>query len=217
MVPLTDVVAGLIKTQGFHSRMVEFSLQQHWGAIVGAPIAGHTFPEAIRHRKLFLLAENSVWLQQLLFLKAELLTKIASAMGDGILTDIVLRVGIIPHAIPPCDQQPDESERSIIGPDLSACIEESVRGIPQEGLLERLRALFIRSATNCAVTSSRVPSEKELYRFPQTTPRVLFGSLASADKYPVSSVGTLLWTQGHQRDIPAEPIPRPSRDFPEHR
>ena len=65
MVPLTNIVDGLIKTQGFHGRMVEFSLQQHWGAIVGPHIAAHTFPESIRHRKLFLVAENSVWLQQL--------------------------------------------------------------------------------------------------------------------------------------------------------
>ena len=159
LIPLTVVVAGLIKTQGFHSRMVEFSLQQQWGGIVGPHIAGHTFPEAIRHRKLFLLAENSVWLQQLLFLKAELLSKIAGAMGDDILTDIVLRVGVIPGPIADMDQQTQVPERSL-GHELSACIEESIRGIPHESLLNGLRALFVKSAISHAVTSSRVPSEK---------------------------------------------------------
>jgi hypothetical protein len=159
MVPLTDVVAGLIKTQGFHGRMVEFSLQQQWGEIVGPHIAGHTYPESIRHRKLFLLAENSVWLQQLLFLKAELLSKIADAMGDDVLTDIVLRVGVIPDPISDIDRQTELPEHPI-GHELSACIEESIRGIPHEILLERLRALFTKSAISYTVTSSRVPSEK---------------------------------------------------------
>ena len=202
LTPLTDVVSGLIKTQGFHSRMVEFSLQQHWATIVGQHIAAHTFPEGIRHRKLFLLAENSVWLQQLLFLKGELLMKIASAMGDGILIDIVLRVGIIPVALFPAEQQPHEPEHSSIGPDVSAYIEESVRGIPQGSLTERLRMLFVRSATSYAVTSSPVPSEKAVYRSPQTVPPPPFGSLASADRCPAGSVGTLLWTQDPQQGTP---------------
>ena len=96
LTPLPDLIAGMIKTHGFQSRMVEFTLQQQWGAIVGPHIAGHTYPESIRHRKLFLLAETSVWLQQLLFLKSEILAKITEVMGEDALTDIVLRVGIVP-------------------------------------------------------------------------------------------------------------------------
>jgi hypothetical protein len=152
-----------MKAQGFHSRMVEFSLQQQWGTIVGPHIAGHTFPEAIRHQKLFLLAENSVWLQQLLFLKAELLAKIGCAMGEDLVTDIILRVGMIPavHAasLDDVDRQLQATDHSTIGRDLAASIEESIRGIPNKSLLERLRALFVKSAIARNVTSD-VRSEK---------------------------------------------------------
>jgi hypothetical protein len=159
MVPLTDVVTGLIRTQGFQSRMVEYSLQQQWSEIVGPHIGGHTYPETIRHRKLFLLAENSVWLQQLLFLKSELLSKIAGAIGEDVLTDIVLRVGTCPAALSASvdADQPAEATTSIIFDGaLSDAIEESLRGIPHEALSGPLRALFAKSATPRDSATARV-------------------------------------------------------------
>jgi len=163
LTPLTDVVAGLIKTQGFQSRMVEYSLQQQWSAIVGPHIGGHTYPETIRHRKLFLLAENSVWLQQLLFLKSELLSKIAGAIGEDVLTDIVLRVGACPHACSApldADQPAEDRAAMTLNGAISDAIEESLRGIPHEALWEPFRALFTKSATVRKVTTGRVHSEK---------------------------------------------------------
>ena len=162
LIPLPDLIAGMIKTQGLQGRMVEYSLQQQWCAIVGPHIAGHTYPEAIRHHKLFLLAENSVWLQQLLFLKSELLAKITEAMGQDVLTDIVLRVGLIPAAVSPpldSDREANPTDRSSIPCGLSASIEESVQGIHDQTLMDKLRALFLKSAA-AQVSSSRVSSEK---------------------------------------------------------
>ena len=162
LIPLPDLIAGAMKTHGFQSRMVEFSLQQQWGAIVGPHIAGHTYPESIRHRKLFLLAETSVWLQQLLFLKSEILAKITEVMGEDVLTDIVLRVGVVPvrvtHPIE-IDAEDTGADPSGIPRDFSASIEESLGGIQNDILLERLRALFLKAAA-ANVSSSRVASEK---------------------------------------------------------
>src|SRR5438132_9848200 len=158
---LPDLIAGMMKTHGFQSRMVEFSLQQQWGAIVGRHIAGHTYPESIRHRKLFLLAETSVWLQQLLFLKSEILAKITGVVGEDVLTDIVLRVGVVPVRIPqPIEIDGEASADPSSAPrDFSASIEESLGGIQNKILLERLRALFHKAAVS-TVSSSRVVSQK---------------------------------------------------------
>jgi len=162
LTPLPDLIAGMIKTHGFQSRMVEFTLQQQWGTIVGPHIAGHTYPESIRHRKLFLLAETSVWMQQLLFLKSEILAKITEVMGEDVLTDIVLRVGVAP--VPVSQPVEIDGEATSADPagtprDFSASIEESLSGIQNDILLERLRALFLKAAAP-KVSSSRVASEK---------------------------------------------------------
>src|SRR5256712_5167323 len=96
LIAIPDVLGRLLKSHGMESRMLECTLQQHWPEVVGEHIGHHTWPESIRHRKLYLVAENSVWLQQLRFLKPELLAKLSSCAGGDAITDIVLRVGTKP-------------------------------------------------------------------------------------------------------------------------
>ena len=70
-------------------------MQQEWPHIVGSGLASHTRPDSIKFRKLFLLAENSSWLQQLVFLKPMILEKLNAFAEDVQITDIVLRIGDI--------------------------------------------------------------------------------------------------------------------------
>ncbi|MEQ1795207.1 MAG: DUF721 domain-containing protein, partial [Nitrospira sp.] len=91
-----SILSNLAKQLGLETRLVELRIQQQWLTIVGEPIASHTWPAEIRFHKLYLLVENSVWLQQLTFLKPALIAKLNAEAGSNFLTDIVLRVGEIP-------------------------------------------------------------------------------------------------------------------------
>jgi hypothetical protein len=90
---LASTVATLAHQYGLKVRLVEYRLQQQWPGIVGDQIAAHTRPDTIRFRTLYLIAANSVWLQQLTFLKPSLLEKINAAAGSDVVSNIVLRVG----------------------------------------------------------------------------------------------------------------------------
>ena len=94
--PLTTVIAQFSKSYGLEMKILESHLQQEWSQIVGSQLAAHTWPDAVKFKKLFLLAENSVWLQQLMFLKPALLEKIHGRANGSLISDIVLRVGEIP-------------------------------------------------------------------------------------------------------------------------
>ncbi len=59
-------------------------------------MAAHTWPDQIRFKKLHLTVRNSVWLQQLTFLKPTLLAKLNERAGTELVTEIALRVGEIP-------------------------------------------------------------------------------------------------------------------------
>lgn len=74
---------------------MEWRLRRHWLEIAGEQIAAHTRPDQIRFKKLYLIVGNSVWLQQLMFLKPTLLEKINEAAGSQLVSDIVFRVGEI--------------------------------------------------------------------------------------------------------------------------
>lgn len=91
-----SILSGLAKRLGLESRLVELRLQQRWREIVGEPMASHTWPAQIRFKKLYLIVRNSVWLNQLTFLKPALLMKLQVESGTGVVTDIAFRVGEIP-------------------------------------------------------------------------------------------------------------------------
>jgi hypothetical protein len=68
----------------------------NWPGIAGETVAAHTRPDQIKFKKLYLVAESSVWIQHLTFLKPELIEKVNAAAGKPLITDVVLRVGSVP-------------------------------------------------------------------------------------------------------------------------
>ena len=90
------ILSGLAKRLGLESNLNELRVQREWRQIVGDPIAAHTWPSQIRFKKLYLIVRNSVWLQELTFLKPTLLVKLNERVGAILLTDIAFRVGEIP-------------------------------------------------------------------------------------------------------------------------
>ena len=92
------ILSGLAKRLGLQSHLFEARLQQQWREIIGEPVGSHTWPVQIRFKKLYLIVRNSVWLQQLMFLKPALLAKVNEQAGSELITDIAFRVGEIPNA-----------------------------------------------------------------------------------------------------------------------
>jgi hypothetical protein len=71
--------------------MFEARLRRQWPDIVGEPIAAHTRPDQVRFKKLYVLVHNSVWLQQLTFLKPVLLDKVnCDGRASQLVTELVL-------------------------------------------------------------------------------------------------------------------------------
>jgi len=115
----STILSGLAKRLGLESRLLELRLQHQWPGIIGEPIASQTWPAHIRFKKLYLTVQNSVWLQQLTFLKPTLLAKLHDAVGMAMVEDIVLRVGEIPSStsaspsVSSADETSPESDRDL--------------------------------------------------------------------------------------------------------
>lgn len=101
-------------------KLSELQLQQEWEHLVGATMAKHSYPEGIHFKKLHLVADNSIWLQQLVFLKPAILEAVHSMMPDLALTDVVLRIGSLPQARPPSVPRPQDSPAIVAEPSLFA-------------------------------------------------------------------------------------------------
>ncbi len=87
------ILDGLAHRLGLENHLFEMRLRRDWAGIVGEQIAAHTRPEQIRFKKLLIHVRHSVWLQQLTFLKLELLGKVNAAAGETLVSEIILRLG----------------------------------------------------------------------------------------------------------------------------
>ncbi len=94
---IASVLSGIARRHGMEAKLLEHKLLKNWAGIAGEQIAAHTRPDQIKFKTLYLIAESSVWIQHLTFLKPELLEKVNAAAGRPIVTDVVLRVGSVPR------------------------------------------------------------------------------------------------------------------------
>jgi hypothetical protein len=154
-----NVLSGLAKRLGLESRLIELRLQHHWHEIVGEPMASHTWPAQIRFKKLYLIVRNSVWLQQLTFLKPTLLTKLQTASGAASITDLAFRVGEIPGETetPPASSATDfESPQS---EKFRAELISSTAMIQDPSIRERLREVISRYPAQRPLRPAKGPSQ----------------------------------------------------------
>lgn len=66
-----------------------------WEKIVGPVISQQTKPEKIRNKTLYLKVSSPIWMQQLQFMKPELIEKVNAALGKEAVHNIFFNVGVI--------------------------------------------------------------------------------------------------------------------------
>ncbi len=83
----------MLARRGFASKLQEYRLFGQWERAVGAVIARHAQPSAIRAKKLTVTVDSSAWMQQLSFLRPELINKVNACLKEEAVESITLRIG----------------------------------------------------------------------------------------------------------------------------
>ncbi|MGH7208719.1 MAG: DUF721 domain-containing protein, partial [Nitrospiraceae bacterium] len=137
---VASILKAVAHRHGIEAPLFEYRLPRRWPEIVGDQLAAHTRPELIRFKKLYLIVENSVWLQQLTFLKPTLIEKINAAADGPVVSDIVLRVGEIARAPREGDGQEGVGTRDEAGPTPESVAQAAARAaiVKDPELRERL-------------------------------------------------------------------------------
>jgi predicted nucleic acid-binding Zn ribbon protein len=78
----------LAKSRGWTPRVAAGAVFGQWTTVVGEQIAEHAVPTALRDGVLSVSAESTAWATQLRTVQAQLLAKIAAAVGDGVVTSL---------------------------------------------------------------------------------------------------------------------------------
>lgn len=162
---IASVLSGIARRHGMEAKLLEHKLLRNWPDIAGETIAAHARPDQIKFKKLYLVAESSVWVQHLAFLKAELIEKVNAAAGSAMITDVVLRVGTVPRKEDvrgsgfevEQDTPPHERRTSNVEPSASAKEEADAHAavITDPELRARLADVIAQSLTQQQARSKR--------------------------------------------------------------
>ncbi|MGH3971202.1 MAG: DUF721 family protein [Mycobacterium sp.] len=84
--PVGRVARDVAKKRGWSPRVAEGTVFGQWPSVVGHQIAEHATPSRLRDGVLSVSAESTAWATQLRIMQAQLLAKIATEVGDGVVT-----------------------------------------------------------------------------------------------------------------------------------
>lgn len=141
-----SVIREISQSHGFATRLWEYRLQKQWKGLVGEVVAAHTWPSRIKFRKLHVAVDNSVWLHQLLYLKATLMENIQAQMEELQLEDIIFRIGELPESREDADDEP--AEQAAVSPDVEKAAREYAQGINDEELRDSLARVIARALSS---------------------------------------------------------------------
>ena len=68
---------------------------QLWDGVVGDVIAQNAKPAAFKGRVLIVHVSSSPWVHQLQFLKADMISKLNSALGKALIEDLKFKIGTL--------------------------------------------------------------------------------------------------------------------------
>ncbi|MGI8868645.1 MAG: DUF721 domain-containing protein [Mycobacteriales bacterium] len=83
-----DLVRRLVADRGWQRTAASASVVSRWDQIVGSDIAAHAQPRSLIDGELIVVAESTTWATQLRLLSTQLLARITTDVGSGVVTRI---------------------------------------------------------------------------------------------------------------------------------
>lgn len=93
--PIGRVIDNWFENKNYTQKRSNFDAFHNWADLVGKDIARNSEPVRFHKDVLVVKVRNSVWTQELQFLKPKLLEKIRQSFPDTKIRDILFRAGTI--------------------------------------------------------------------------------------------------------------------------
>jgi predicted nucleic acid-binding Zn ribbon protein len=95
--PLGAAIEGLLDDQGWRTAAAVGSVFGRWDQIVGAALAAHTRPGGFTDGELLVIADSTAWATQVRLLRAQLIRRLNTELGDGTVTGVKVRGPVPPR------------------------------------------------------------------------------------------------------------------------
>lgn len=85
---LGTLAAAIAKQRGWTEHVKTGTVLGCWDEVVGAEVAEHAEPRSLDDTVLYVTAESTAWATQLRMMQSQILSKIARAVGHGVVTSL---------------------------------------------------------------------------------------------------------------------------------
>lgn len=93
---LGSLLAGYTTDRGWDRPLAEARVFADWPALVGADVASHCTPTALRDGELRIAAESTAWATQLRMLASTMLARLVAELGPDVVTKLVITGPVAP-------------------------------------------------------------------------------------------------------------------------
>lgn len=97
--PVHEALDGWIRRKGLSREFLQYSVWLRWSELVGEHLARRTQPHTLDGDTLVVRVASSAWLNELNFMKHDLLRSINAGLGKQVVRQLRLRVGPIRPAV----------------------------------------------------------------------------------------------------------------------
>lgn len=94
-VKVGHIIQDVLRSQRKHGDAKMIRVWDVWPSAVGEPIGSNTSPAAFKGKLLIVNVVDSAWLQQLWFLKKDILRKLNDSLGEDLVGEITFKIGPI--------------------------------------------------------------------------------------------------------------------------
>ncbi len=91
--PIGGVIGRVLQTCRSGADIELTRIWENWGRVVGEAVAANAQPAAFKGNLLIVHVSSSVWLQQLRFVKADMIGRANAVLGKDLVADIKFKIG----------------------------------------------------------------------------------------------------------------------------
>ena len=133
---VADLLGNLLRGTPAEQRLKEGRIWLVWEAAVGRRIASHAQPAAFRDGTLTLRVDSAPWMQQLNYLKRELIDKVNAELGEELVKELFMKGG---RVAPLVEEKPKVAKRRELSEEERSWIAEQAASVSDP----ELRAVFV--------------------------------------------------------------------------
>lgn len=141
---IAEVIASGIRLPALPRRIREWRLLSRWESIVGEAVARHARPDRWKGRTLIVRVDGAAWMQELSFMRPQMLSRIAEAFPDLCIAAIRLEAGELPPLPPSSSAKAPRSEEAPLPDDARELIDRAVRRIGDDAVRDAARRAMTR-------------------------------------------------------------------------